>query len=101
MLPALHAAAAGLAKTGGKIMCSLAALPTWGPGRLVLRQDERIANGEADKKLTVVEHAAWKKTADKMVEDGVGVDFFFAAPGGGYLDISTIGKSLPFLVGSN
>lgn len=26
-----------------------------------------------------------------MVESGVGVDFFLAAPGGGYLDIATVG----------
>jgi len=30
-----------------------------------------------------------------MVSIGVGVDFFMAAPTGGYLDIATIGKCRP------
>lgn len=98
LLPALNAAIAGLEKTGGKIVCSLAALPTWGPGRLYLRDENRIANGETDKKIMTTEHAVWKKAAEKMVQNGIGVDFFLAAPGGGYLDIATIGKAPPFLL---
>lgn len=82
---------AALEKTGGKIVCSLAALPTWGPGRLFLRDENRIANGEADKKIVTTENPAWKKTAENMLQNGIGVDFFLAAPGGGYLDIATIG----------
>ncbi|KAL5354345.1 COPII coat Sec23p-Sfb3p heterodimer component [Pseudogymnoascus australis] len=77
---------------GGKIVCSLAALPTWGPGRLFLRDENRIANGEADKKIMTTENPLWKKTAESMLQNGIGVDFFLAAPGGGYLDIATIGQ---------
>lgn len=73
-------------------MCSLAALPTWGPGRLFLRDDGKQHGGDVEKKLFGTEHPGWKKTADKMVAAGVGVDFFMAAPGGGYLDIATIGE---------
>lgn len=91
LLPTLNAAVAALEKTGGKIVCSLAALPTWGPGRLFLRDENRIANGEADKKIITTENPAWKKTAENMLQNGIGVDFFLAAPGGGYLDIATIG----------
>ncbi|EHK97721.1 hypothetical protein M7I_6505 [Glarea lozoyensis 74030] len=79
-----------LEKTGGKIVCSLSALPTWGPGRLFLRDDGK-QHGDAEKKLFATEHPGWKKMAEKMVAAGVGVDFFLAAPGGGYLDIATIG----------
>lgn len=88
----MNSALAALEKTGGKIICSLAALPTWGPGRLFLRDDGKQHGGDAEKKLFTTEHPNWRKTADKMVAAGVGVDFFLAAPGGGYLDIATIGE---------
>ncbi|KAI8962100.1 beta-sandwich domain of Sec23/24 [Daldinia sp. FL1419] len=91
LLPTLTSCLAALEKTGGKIVCSLSALPTWGPGRLFMRDDGKYPGGEIDKKLFSTEHPAWKKAADKMVAAGVGVDFFLAAPSGGYLDIATIG----------
>jgi protein transport protein SEC24 len=92
LLPTLNAAMAALEKTGGKIICSLAALPTWGPGRLFLRDDGKSQGPDNDKKLLTTEHPGWKKIAEKMVANGVGVDFFLGAPGGGYLDIATIGE---------
>ncbi|KAL2137103.1 hypothetical protein VTI74DRAFT_8735 [Chaetomium olivicolor] len=91
LLSTLNAAVAALEKTGGKIFCSLSALPTWGPGRLFMRDDGRHPGGEPDKKLFSTEHPAWRKLAEKMVSVGVGVDFFMAAPSGGYLDIATVG----------
>jgi hypothetical protein len=97
LLPTLNAALAALEKTGGKIVCSLAALPTWGPGRLFLRDDGKIRDAENDKRLFTTEHPGWRKTTEKMVSSGVGVDFFLAAPGGGYLDIATIGRCLPLV----
>jgi protein transport protein SEC24 len=91
LLSTLNSAIAALEKTGGKIFCSLAALPTWGPGRLFMRDDGKHPGGEPDKKLFSTEHPAWRKLAEKMVSLGVGVDFFMAAPSGGYLDIATVG----------
>ena len=91
LLPTLNAALAALGPTGGKILCSLAALPTFGPGRLILRDKGEGRDTDAEKKLYTTEHPGWRKTAAKMVEAGVGVDFFMAAPSGGYLDIATIG----------
>ncbi|KAL9597151.1 MAG: hypothetical protein Q9219_005317 [cf. Caloplaca sp. 3 TL-2023] len=91
LLPALRATQAALAPTGGKIICSLAALPTWGPGRLFLRDKNDLHGIETERKLFQTEHADWRKAASKMVESGVGVDFFLAAAGGGYMDIATIG----------
>lgn len=91
LLPTLNSALSALANTGGKIVCSLSTLPTWGPGRLFLRDDGNMHNTEAEKKLLTTEHPGFKKAATKMVESGVGVDFFLAAPSGGYLDIATIG----------
>jgi protein transport protein SEC24 len=91
LLAALNSAVAALEKTGGKVICACSALPTWGPGRLFLRDDGSNAGGEIDKKLLTTEHPAWKKVAEKMAGLGVGADFFLAAPSGGYLDIATIG----------
>ena len=94
LLPALNAAKDALAPTGGKIISSLSALPTWGPGQLFRRDDTKLQGIDTEKKLFQTEHPAWKKTASKMVESGIGVDFFIAAPQGVYMDIATIGKIL-------
>lgn len=91
LLPILNSAVAALAATGGKIVCSLAALPTWGPGRLFLRDDGNVHNTDAEKKLLKTEHPGFLKVGEKMVQSGIGIDFFLAAPSGGYLDIATIG----------
>jgi protein transport protein SEC24 len=63
-----------------------------------LRDDQKIYNSDSEKKLFTTEHPGFKKTAQKMVESGVGVDFFLASPGGGYLDIATIGNALFYLL---
>jgi protein transport protein SEC24 len=97
LLSSMTAAVAALASTGGKIICSLSALPTWGPGRLFLRDDNTQHHSEAEKKLFKTEHPGYTRLATKMVESGIGVDFFLAAAGGGYLDIATIGMILNFL----
>ncbi|KAA6414001.1 MAG: Sec23 Sec24 family [Lasallia pustulata] len=91
LLPTLNAALSALSLTGGKVVCSLSALPTWGPGRLFMRDEGKLHNIETEKKLFTTDHPGWKKTASKMVESGVGVDFFIGAAGGGYMDIATIG----------
>ncbi|KAH8819791.1 hypothetical protein F5884DRAFT_26262 [Xylogone sp. PMI_703] len=99
LLPTLKAGLAALEKTGGKIVCSLAALPTWGPGRLFLRDDMKSHGGDHEKKLLTTEHPGWTKLAEKMVAAGVGVDYFLAAPNGGYLDIATVGHVAAFTGG--
>ncbi|KAJ9158015.1 Transporter sec24 [Coniochaeta hoffmannii] len=91
LLGTLSSVVGALEKTGGKIICSVSALSTWGPGRLFMRDDGKHPGGEPDKKLFTTEHPAWKKIAERMVAAGVGVDFFMAAPTGGYLDIATVG----------
>ncbi|KAF2088514.1 hypothetical protein K490DRAFT_64564 [Saccharata proteae CBS 121410] len=91
LLSTLNAGLEALKSTGGKIVCSLASLPTWGPGKLFLRDDGKVHPGDTEKKLFSTDHPGWRSTAKRMVECGVGVDFFMAAPSGGYLDIATIG----------
>lgn len=91
LLATLNSTLAALESTGGKVVCSCSALPTWGPGRLFMRDDGNHPGGELDKKLYTTEHPGWRKVAEKMVSSGIGVDFFLASPNGGYLDIATIG----------
>jgi protein transport protein SEC24 len=91
LLPTLDAALAALTQTGGKVVCALSTLPTWGPGKLMVRDDGKGRDSDAEKKLLTTEHPGFKKTASSMVSAGVGVDFFLAATGGQYMDIATIG----------
>ncbi|RVX69792.1 hypothetical protein B0A52_06437 [Exophiala mesophila] len=91
LLPTLNAALTALTATGGKIIATLSRLPTYGPGKLIMRDDGKGRDTDHEKKLFTTEHPGWKKTAASMVAAGVGVDFFLAAAGGEYMDIATIG----------
>ncbi|KAL3462974.1 hypothetical protein BJX64DRAFT_131380 [Aspergillus heterothallicus] len=91
LLPALNAALSALQGTGGKIIGSICSLPTFGPGALTLRDDPKAHGTDAEKKLFTTENTAWRETAGKLAEAGVGVDMFIAAPSGTYMDVATIG----------
>jgi len=93
LLPALNAALLALEVTGGKIICSLASMPTYGPGRLQPRDKGQSQNDDGDqvKELLRTEHQAMRKCQAEMVKASVGVDFFLTAPMGGHLDIATVG----------
>ncbi|KAJ5209097.1 hypothetical protein N7449_003476 [Penicillium cf. viridicatum] len=91
LLPTLNSALSALQATGGKIVCAVASLPTCGPEHLAIREDPKLAGTDAERKLFTTENPAWKKTASKLAEAGVGLDLFMAAPGGTYLDVATIG----------
>ncbi|PNS20683.1 hypothetical protein CAC42_2928 [Sphaceloma murrayae] len=91
LLPSLEAALVALAPTGGRVVCSVSALPTQGPGRLYMRDLQQTSDNDLEKKLFTTEYPEWKKCASKMVEAGIGVDFFMAAPSGGYLDLGSVG----------
>lgn len=91
LLPALNSALDALKPTGGKVIVSLSSLPTWGPGKLFLRERQDLRDTEAEKKLFTTDHQEYMKAASKFTEHGIGVDFFLAAPSGGYLDVATIG----------
>ena len=93
LLPSLHAALAALESSGGKVICSLASLPSFGPGALHARDKGQSTNddGEQSKEFLKTEHSGYRKCQADMVKAGVGVDFFLAAPMGGYIDIATIG----------
>lgn len=91
LLPALNAALGALELFGGKIICSISCLPTEGPGKLLHRDNGKLHGIDTEKKLFQTESTIWRKTASDMVKHGVGVDFFLASPGGGYMDVATIG----------
>ncbi|KJR83495.1 protein transport protein SEC24 [Sporothrix schenckii 1099-18] len=91
LLSTLNAAISALEATGGKVVCAVSSLSTWGPGRLFMRDDGKHTGGEMDKKLYTTEHPGWRKAAERMTSAGIGIDFFLAAPAGGYLDVATIG----------
>ena len=91
LLPALNAALAAMAATGGKIICSLSTLPTGGPGKLHMRDDGKGRDTDAERRLFTTEHPGFKKTGAAMASSGIGVDFFLAAAGGAYMDVATIG----------
>ncbi|OJJ99253.1 hypothetical protein ASPACDRAFT_120459 [Aspergillus aculeatus ATCC 16872] len=91
LLPALNAALAALRPTGGKIIGTIASLPTWGPGALSLRDDPKVHGTDGERKLFTTEHTGWRETAGHLAEAGIGVDMFIAAPSGTYMDVATIG----------
>lgn len=93
LLPSLQAGLAALEVSGGKIICSLGSLPTYGPGRLQIRDKGQMNNddNELSRTLLKTEHQGFRKMQADLVKAGVGVDFFLASPSGGYLDIATIG----------
>lgn len=92
LLPTINAAITALEATGGKIICSLASLPTWGPGRLQMKEHIKGEAPDGERKLFSVDHPDWKKAASKLAESGIGIDFFIASPGGAFLDLTTIGR---------
>lgn len=92
LLPTIKAAVSALQSTGGKLICCLASLPTYGPGKLVMKDKSQAPDGE--NKLFAIDNADWKAAASKLTEAGVGIDFFVAAPGGTFMDLTTIGKLL-------
>ena len=93
LLPTINAALSALSSTGGKIVCAIAALPTWGPGRLFFRDNGKGGDTNFEKRFFTTEHPGWKKLATDLVTAGVGIDYFMAAAGGGYMDIATIGHT--------
>ena len=82
LIPVLQAALASLQQTGGKIICSLASLPSYGPGKLTMREKGQMAaeDSEQAKELLKPENVLYRKVQGDLVKAGVGVDFFLAAP---------------------
>lgn len=94
LVPVLQAALSCLQQTGGKIICSLASLPSYGPAKLPMREKGQVASEDSEqaKELLKADNVSYRKLQGDLVKGGVGLDFFLAAPAGGYLDITTVGS---------
>ena len=75
--------------TGGKLCLFLGALPTWGPGKLKMRENTSLYNTPEERVLFDAQNIHWKNVAEEFVTIGVGVDCFFFP--NSYIDIATIG----------
>jgi protein transport protein SEC24 len=47
---------------------------------------------DGENKLFAIDNPDYKAAANKLTEAGVGIDFFVAAPGGSFMDLTTIGE---------
>ncbi|CCG83767.1 protein of unknown function [Taphrina deformans PYCC 5710] len=83
-----RAAWLALNKVGGKLCLFLSALPTWGPGRLKVRENPSLYNTPDERALYDAASPHWKNIAEEFVNIGVGVDCFFFPSA--YIDIATI-----------
>ncbi|KAK9461155.1 Sec23/Sec24 trunk domain-containing protein [Lipomyces oligophaga] len=79
-----------LQETGGKVFCTISALSTWGPGKLVFRDDPRQYNTEKEKLLFTSDHIFYKALGQKFAEAGIGFDLFVFPSM--YCDLATIGS---------
>lgn len=77
---------------GGKITAVLGGLPSWGPGRLVFKENKavgRAVNAEAEKKLFIPDNQYFKLLAKDFIEKGVGLDVHVVSRAA--VDLSNIG----------
>ncbi|KAK9446680.1 Sec23/Sec24 trunk domain-containing protein [Limtongia smithiae] len=65
-----------LQATGGKVIATLSALPTWGPGHLVFRDDPRSYHTEKERSLFTTDLPYYKTWGHKFAEAGIGMDVF-------------------------
>lgn len=78
-----------LRDAGGKASLFLSALPTWGPGKLKMREDQSLYHTDQEKTLFDAANVYWKNIAEKFVEAGIGVDTFLFP--NAYIDVATVG----------
>lgn len=74
---------------GGRMCLFLGALPTWGPGKLRMRENTSLYNTPEEKSLYDAASAHWKNIADEFVNIGVGIDCFLFPSS--YIDVATVG----------
>ncbi|GAO48120.1 hypothetical protein G7K_2304-t1 [Saitoella complicata NRRL Y-17804] len=85
----IQASLAALEKLGGKLSVFLSTLPTWGPGRLRLREETKWYNTDKEKLMFAPQDQLYTQLGQKCVETGVGVDVWLF--GSGYMDVATLG----------
>lgn len=84
-----RAAYLALHETGGKLCLFLGALPSWGPGKLRVRENSSLYNTSEERSLYDASNIHWKNVAEEFVGIGVGVDCFIFP--NSYIDVATVG----------
>lgn len=73
---------------GGQINLFLSALPTYGAGKLQMRDDPTLYNTDKERNLFGIGHPVWRILADELAETGVGVNLFLFPEQ--YIDVATL-----------
>lgn len=74
---------------GGKLCLFLGALPSWGPGKLKMRENTSVYNTSEERTLYDAASIHWKNVSEEFVGIGVGVDCFLFP--NSYIDVATVG----------
>eukprot|EP00668_Euglena_longa_P001484 GGOE01001763.1.p1 GENE.GGOE01001763.1~~GGOE01001763.1.p1 ORF type:complete len:1011 (+),score=170.21 GGOE01001763.1:68-3034(+) len=88
--PALCGALKLIASFGGKLMCFLSSIPSWGVGRLVNRDDRKLYGTPQEKELLQPAGDWYKETAIKCSTDQVSIDLYLV--GMAYMDVATLNQ---------
>ncbi|KAI9097181.1 Sec23/Sec24 trunk domain-containing protein [Phlyctochytrium arcticum] len=86
---AVQAAQAALVGYGGKLTIFQTMLPTFGPGALKSREDQKLLGSEKEYTLYEPQEYFWKKVAQDCAQSGICVDMFLFPSA--YIDVATIG----------
>jgi protein transport protein SEC24 len=81
---------------GGQINLFLSGLPTFGAGKLQMRDDPTVYNTDKERTLFAIGHPYWRMLADEVAETGVGVNTFLFPDQ--YTDVATL-STLPATTG--
>lgn len=73
---------------GGQINLFLSSLPTYGAGKLQIRDDPTIYNTDKERSLFNIGHPYWRILADELAETGIGVNVFLFPEQ--YTDVATL-----------
>lgn len=73
---------------GGQINLFLSSLPTYGAGKLQMRDDPTLYNTDKERNFFTVGHPYWRILADELAETGVGVNVFLFPEQ--YTDVATL-----------
>ncbi|KAK4048375.1 COPII coat Sec23p-Sfb3p heterodimer component [Microbotryomycetes sp. JL221] len=92
----VRAAMLALKPFGGQINLFQTSLPTFGPGSLKHREDNKLYGTDKEKTLFVPQDPWYRQTAEECTENGIGINMFLFPTQ--YIDVATL-ASLPGMTG--